>query len=182
MGQLVADPPTFPQPTWPQLIGRGLTKRCPRCGERKIYDSWFHMKDRCPTCGILFEREPGFFVGAYLINFAVVIVLLFVACMGFVAWKAIDEEAGVMVPLLICLAVSLVVPVFFYPFSRTIWASLHIGGSPIEPHEVEAAEAFLRGDPVPAPSPINGAIGPRRGRPAARPVERLSDDKASGPA
>jgi uncharacterized protein (DUF983 family) len=157
-------PPKHPHPTWPQLMGRALTKKCPRCGAGHIYDSWFRMKERCPTCGILFEREPGFFVGAYLVNFAVVIVLLFVACMGFVAWKAANPDAGVAVPLTICLVISLVVPVFFYPYSRTIWAALHIGGAPIEPHEEEAAEAFLRGDPVPPPSPINGAIGPRRGR------------------
>lgn len=178
MSEHVVQPTEFPEPTWPQLIRRGFTKRCPRCGERKIYDSWFQMKDRCPRCGILFEREPGFFVGAYLINFATVIVLLFLACMGFVAWKATNPDAGAAVPLAICFVISLVVPIFFYPFSRTIWSALHIGGSPIEPHEVEAAEAFLRGEHVPPPSPINGAIGPRRGRSAPSTSERRPEGTA----
>ena len=163
-----ATEPSFPEQEWPTLMLRGLTKRCARCGGRGIYDSWFRMKERCPTCGFLFEREPGFFVGAYLINFAVVIVLLFVACMGFVAMKAIDPEASATVPLVICGVVALVVPLVFYPFARTIWAALHLASSPIEPQEVDAAAAFLRGDPVPAPSLSTGSIGPRGRRAADR--------------
>ncbi len=29
------------------------------------------MHERCPTCGMRFAREEGFFTGAYLINFAI---------------------------------------------------------------------------------------------------------------
>lgn len=139
----------WPQPTWGTLLLRGLTKRCPRCGGRHLYDGWFRMKDRCPTCGILFEREPGFFVGAYLVNFAIAIVLLFVECMAFVAWKATHAEAGVTVPVVVGVAIAIVAPVFFYPYSRTLWSALDVGGTPIEPHEAEAAAAFLAGEPIP---------------------------------
>lgn len=136
----------WPHPTWGKLLARGLTKRCPRCGGRRLYDGWFRMKDRCPTCGILFEREPGFFVGAYLVNFAIAIVLLFVECMAFVAWKATHAEAGVTVPVVVGVAIAIVAPVFFYPYSRTLWSALDVGGTPIEPHEAEAAAAFLAGE------------------------------------
>lgn len=122
---------------------RGVLKRCARCGTRRIYDGWFHQKDRCPGCGMKFEREPGFFVGAYLINFAIVIILLFVLCMGFVAMKAIDADAGVTPVLVAGLVIAVVAPVFFYPFSRTIWSAFDIGMTPLEPHEIEeAAEAL----------------------------------------
>ena len=50
------------------------TKHCPRCGGGHLFDGWFRMKERCPTCGVRFEREPGFFVGAYFINFAVALL------------------------------------------------------------------------------------------------------------
>ena len=29
------------------------------------------MAERCPRCGMRFEREEGFFLGAYVVNFAV---------------------------------------------------------------------------------------------------------------
>src|SRR5690606_8923938 len=82
--ELAVDDVVQGAPTWGTLLRRGLTKKCPRCGGGRLYDGWFRMKERCPTCGLLFEREPGFFVGAYLINFAIVEGLLFVLIMGFV--------------------------------------------------------------------------------------------------
>ena len=135
--------PAFPHPSWGTLLARGFTKRCPRCGERKIYRTYFRMEDRCPRCGIRFEREPGFFVGAYLINFAIVIVLLFVVCMGYVAMKAVDHEASVLPVIVVGLPMALLAPVVFYPYSRTIWSAFDIGMTPLSDEERTAAAAAL---------------------------------------
>ena len=156
----------WPQPTWGELLLRGLIKRCPRCGGRRIYDGWFRMKDRCPTCGIRFEREPGFFVGAYLVNFAIAIVLLFIECMAFVAWKATHPDAGVTVAAVTGVIIAVVAPVLFYPFSRTLWSALDMGGTPIEPKEEAEAAAFLAGEPIPVDVPTPAAADPGTG-PAA---------------
>ncbi len=122
---------------------RGVLKKCGRCGAGHLFDSWFEQKERCPGCGLKFEREPGFFVGAYLINFSIVIILLFVLCMGFVAMKAIDHDAAVAPIVIAGLLVSVVAPVAFYPFSRTIWSAFDVGMTPLEPGEIaDAAEAI----------------------------------------
>ncbi len=141
------------RPGWPTLLGRGLTKRCPRCGARHLYRTWFQMHDRCPRCGLRFEREPGFFVGAYLINFAIAIVALFALCMGFVALMATNPDAGIAGPLAVGLAAAIGLPPLCYPFSRTIWSAIDIGMTPLEADEVaDAAEAVARSaegtDPV----------------------------------
>ena len=120
---------------------RGIRKRCPNCGAGHVYETWFRMFDRCPQCGLKFEREPGFFVGAYLINFAISIVLLFLLCMGFVAWKATHADAGAAVPLAIGVAIGVLAPPFFYPFSRTVWSAIDLGMTPLEAAELaDAAE------------------------------------------
>lgn len=129
--------------TWPTLLVRGCTKRCPRCGVGRLYRTWFQMHERCPGCGLRFEREPGFFVGAYLINFAVAIVALFVLCMAFVALMATNPDAGITGPLALGLVTAVVLPPLFYPFSRTIWSAIDIGMTPLEPHEVADADAAL---------------------------------------
>lgn len=135
------------RPGWGSLLWRGLTKKCPRCGGGRLYRGWFHMHDRCPTCGLHFEREPGFFVGAYLINFATSIILLFVLCMGFVAVKATNSDADHTGFLIAGVVIGLVAPVFCYPYSRTVWSAIDIGMTPLEPHEIaEADEALARGD------------------------------------
>ena len=55
------------------LIRRALILRCPRCGARGIWRSWFTMKHACPACAQVFERGEShdFFIGAYLINLVV---------------------------------------------------------------------------------------------------------------
>lgn len=128
-----------PKPEWPTLLWRGLAKHCPRCGGGKLYRNWFRMKERCPTCGYLFEREPGFFVGAYLINFAIVEGFLFIMLMGFIAWKDQNPDAGMTWAIVIGLFIGLIGPVLFYPYSRTIWSALDLLMTPLEVHEIVAA-------------------------------------------
>src|SRR4051794_38480181 len=109
-------------PEWGVLLARGIRKRCPRCGAKPIYESWFRMYDRCPACGFQFEREPGFFVGAYTINLALVEGLLFAMVMGFVFWKAGHPDAGVGRILLAALLAAVVTPLVTYPYARSIWS------------------------------------------------------------
>ena len=39
-------------------VGRGWRKRCPHCGEGRLFSGWSHL-ERCSTCGLVFERNPG---------------------------------------------------------------------------------------------------------------------------
>jgi len=39
-------------------LRRGLRKRCPHCGEGRLFRGWSHL-DRCSCCGLEFERNPG---------------------------------------------------------------------------------------------------------------------------
>jgi uncharacterized protein (DUF983 family) len=39
-------------------IRRGLSRRCPHCGEGAMFSGWRHL-DRCAVCGLVFERNPG---------------------------------------------------------------------------------------------------------------------------
>jgi uncharacterized protein (DUF983 family) len=41
-----------------RALKRGLRKRCPHCGEGHLFSGWSHL-DRCSTCGLVFERNPG---------------------------------------------------------------------------------------------------------------------------
>jgi uncharacterized protein (DUF983 family) len=121
------------------LLRRGITKKCPRCGSGGIFHGWFHMEERCPTCGYLFEREPGFFVGAYLINFAIAEGFLFVLLMAYLVWKNNHPEAGVLVPIGIGASIGVIGPMVCYPFSRTIWSAIDLLMTPLEVPEIVAA-------------------------------------------
>jgi uncharacterized protein (DUF983 family) len=49
-------------PSRSKLIGpalrRGLRKRCPHCGEGRLFSGWSELQ-RCSTCGLVFARNPG---------------------------------------------------------------------------------------------------------------------------
>src|SRR5687768_5520972 len=59
-----AGAPLIREAGWPSVLLRGARKRCPRCGERRIWDGWFALKVRCPRCDLRFEAELGGFLGA----------------------------------------------------------------------------------------------------------------------
>lgn len=59
------------------VFRRALRKHCSYCGGGSIFKNWFDLKETCPTCGTLFEREHGYFLGAYTINLVVAEFLAF---------------------------------------------------------------------------------------------------------
>jgi uncharacterized protein (DUF983 family) len=108
------------------MLLRGLARRCPRCGAGKLFRRWFWMKEDCPGCGMHFEREEGFFLGAFVVNFVLTEgALALYLLVGFVlTWP--DPPA---VPLAIgAAAVAIGMPLLAYPFSKTIWTAIDLIG------------------------------------------------------
>ena len=40
-------------------LQRGLRKRCPHCGEGRLFKRWADPIDRCSRCGLVFEPNQG---------------------------------------------------------------------------------------------------------------------------
>jgi hypothetical protein len=100
------------------------------------------MQPHCPRCGYRFEREEGFFLGAYVINLTISEMAV-VAVVVILIIQEVRGRVGSLLPWLAAGgAVQLVLPLAFYPFSKTIWAALDLIMRPLDPHE--EAEAILR--------------------------------------
>lgn len=63
-----------------------LEAKCPRCREGRIFKNsgfnylkYHETNTNCPSCGLQFEKEPGFFTGAmyisYMLNVAMIVIL-----------------------------------------------------------------------------------------------------------
>lgn len=114
------------------MLGRGLAKRCPRCGSKGVFESWFHMRERCPGCGHRFERDPDFFFGAYVVNLAITEgLLLLLAIIPLIALLASGQDVNIVPVLVVGLAAAVAAPLAFYPFSRTIWCAIDLILRPI---------------------------------------------------
>ena len=121
-------PAPAPRPASTRRVGgftalvRGATRRCARCGGGRLFESWFRIRSRCPRCGLRLEREEGGFLGAMAVNYAVTagawLVLL-------VVWLVVDlPDVHVAQLTMVSIAVAVVVPLLFWPISKSIWAAV----------------------------------------------------------
>ncbi|HET9443247.1 MAG TPA: DUF983 domain-containing protein [Acidimicrobiales bacterium] len=133
-----------------RMLVRGLLRRCPRCGGGRLFPGWLRMAPRCPRCGVAFERDEGFFLGAFVINFGVVLGVL-AAYIGVAVGLTLPDPP--VVPLVAGgLGIAVVVPILFYPFSRTVWSAVDLIMKPLAPEEASAADAAVA-TPAERPSP-----------------------------
>ena len=48
-----------------------LSRRCPRCLVGPVYRKIFKPNASCPECGLVFEREPGYFLGSFYVSYGI---------------------------------------------------------------------------------------------------------------
>jgi uncharacterized protein (DUF983 family) len=115
------------------LVGRGLRRRCPRCGA-KPFQSYFHLAETCPGCGMKFEREEGYWAGALIVNTTVTFVSFLVVFVGgiLITWPEVPW-AGLMA---VTIGINLLIPVLFYPNSKTVWSGLELSWHSREDEEL----------------------------------------------
>jgi uncharacterized protein (DUF983 family) len=46
-------------PSLRTAVLRGLRRRCPRCGEGKLFKRWIAAHERCSVCGLEFQPNHG---------------------------------------------------------------------------------------------------------------------------
>jgi uncharacterized protein (DUF983 family) len=106
-----------------------VRQRCPRCRSGKMFRGSFAMNDPCPRCGLLFQREEGYFLGAmymsYPITSAILIPLYFAVSELLPAWHSLA-----IVPVATILYLPFMPAVFRY--SRVLWIYLDRWGDPYE--------------------------------------------------
>ena len=125
-------------PSRAALLGRGLARRCPRCGERDVFESWFRSRERCPSCGQRLDRgEHDFWIGAWMLNlvgvetlFALLLVGVVVALWPDVPWRAITWTG---------VAGMILLPLLLFPVSRTFWLAIDMAAQPERPGDFGGA-------------------------------------------
>ncbi len=105
-------------------LARGFTKRCERCGSGKLFHHWVTMVPECPRCGLLFERESGYWAGALAINIMSVGALFAVGFLVAMILTVPDVPVGLMLAVFVPL--MLIGPIVWYPFSKTIWVAVDL--------------------------------------------------------
>jgi uncharacterized protein (DUF983 family) len=118
MTRLPEKPPRPVVSRW-QIVGRGLTNRCPNCGGRTLFQpgKLFDVVPQCPRCGLKIERDEGFFLGSMSLNYGFTIVVFLMP----VLILAYNGVIGATIALIIGGIGAVVVPMLFYRSSRSWW-------------------------------------------------------------
>lgn len=109
-----------------RLLSRALTVRCPRCGARGLFVSWFKLKDNCPGCALPLERgeQQDYWIGGMMFNI-VLSELLAVVVVGSAilsTWPAVPWNAV----WIGAIALMVVAPFLLFPMSRLIWLAFDL--------------------------------------------------------
>ena len=107
------------------LLWRAVRLRCPNCGGGGLWQDWFHLRRDCPACGLHLERgEHGYIVGAQMFNI-IAAELLFAAIFAGVLVTTLPDAPWTWLqyggP-----ALMIIFPVFFYPFSKTLFLAFDL--------------------------------------------------------
>lgn len=95
------------------------------------------MRETCADCGLQFEREPGYWVGAVIINTTVIFATFLVVFGGLVVVTYPDVPWGMV--LIVTALANVIIPLAFYPLSKSLWAAMELSWHPLEPNEIESA-------------------------------------------
>ena len=122
------------------MLRRALRLRCPNCGSRGLMKNWFKMVERCPTCGILIEREGNdYLAGSVMFNLVLaelIFVLLLVVYL-LIVWPRVNWSVlGIVAPLGMAIA-----PFVLFPFSKLVWLAVDLALRPAHASELRGSQS-----------------------------------------
>jgi uncharacterized protein (DUF983 family) len=115
------------------MTWRAVRLRCPRCGARGIWRTFFRMRSQCPGCGIVLDRgeSEDYWLGSYMFNLVAaelvavgISVVVIVASWPEVPWNFVWG---------LSIGLAAAMPVLFFPFARNLWLAWDLYFRPREP-------------------------------------------------
>jgi uncharacterized protein (DUF983 family) len=111
------------------ILLRGIRLQCPRCGRGRLFSGLFTMHERCAACGLVFEREQGYFVGAIYVNYAVTVGITIA---GFFLLESVFAPM-LTTQIVLWSVFGIAFPLFFFRYSRSLWLSVEYMFNPETP-------------------------------------------------
>jgi len=106
------------------LALRILTEKCPNCGEGAVFEKKKNlielpvMKVRCESCNYLYDREPGYFLGAMYISYGLAV---FQGLIAFLICYFFFKDLPTLTVCFILIAVILFFSTRNYRLSRVVY-------------------------------------------------------------
>lgn len=116
-----------------KILTSAIRLRCPRCLRSPLFRGPFSMNRDCPACGLVFEREPGYWIGSIYLNYGVTVALMLGLWFGLETFTAVGTAAR----LSVCAAAGVGVPLVCFRHARALWMAVDRAFDPSEPDRPE---------------------------------------------
>jgi uncharacterized protein (DUF983 family) len=100
----------------PSMAKAILTGKCPVCRSGEVFRApmwnlkqFIFTHSNCPHCGVQFEPEPGFFIGAMYVNYACNVATI--AAVGLFVWLVFNPVSIFAYAIPIIAAVVMTIPI-----------------------------------------------------------------------
>lgn len=101
-------------------VTTALRLRCPRCRNGLLFRGLLQMNAACPTCGLKLEPDDGFYLGSVYANYAATALTASGAFLILVYLCGFNKD----VVIWFCTAFTVLFPLWFFRYARSIWLSL----------------------------------------------------------
>lgn len=102
-----------------------ISEKCPQCRKTAMFENppvhwkdFTKMNEQCSNCGLRFQVEPGFFIGAMYISYAFIVGIIIATALTLYNFFG-NPEAWVYITTVI-VASALLLP-FIYRYSRVLF-------------------------------------------------------------
>jgi uncharacterized protein (DUF983 family) len=102
-------------------VGAIVHQRCPRCRRGLVFRRRLAMYNLCPACGMKFEREPGYFIGAMYISYA--FAAFFIGVVSFLV-SLVLPALGFAWTVLIAAVLMLPLVPMMIRYSKILWMTI----------------------------------------------------------
>ena len=116
------------RPTFLQRLRWSLALRCPNCGARGLFHRWFKMTKTCPSCGLVYERMPGYWLGSMILNFAVTAASFLAVFVVIVATTWPDPPWTTI--WVVSMLIAGITPFLAFPWTRTVFSAIDLALRP----------------------------------------------------
>jgi uncharacterized protein (DUF983 family) len=91
--------------------------KCPRCAEGRIFETFTKVRAKCAKCGLSFDRESGYFLGALYIEYGIAGAILAVLTLILHAVLTLRLQTAILAAFIVFLPF---IPLTIH-LSRTLW-------------------------------------------------------------
>lgn len=108
----------MPHPlSFSEAISGIFGNKCPHCLRGKVFSGIYAMNPRCPDCGIKFEKESGYFLGAIVFSYFIGVFSVIPILISSIFLFHLEISTGVMIATVQILAMH----PLLNRYSKLVW-------------------------------------------------------------